>query len=60
MDVDPQLCRKTGWFDYKLEEDSLCAAENCPDCGLVGSQQVGCVDSPVTSRSWGALKALFR
>ena len=61
MDLDPQLCRQTSWFDYRLEEDSPCAEESNPECGLVGAFPVGCPDSPVQAQtSWGAIKTMFR
>lgn len=57
---DPLFCG-----DYNLDEpltlrdDSPCASENNPACGLVGALDVAC-DTPVEMISWGAIKAMFR
>lgn len=61
MRVDPQFCIDVmphhGWH---LHVGSPCAPGGNPGCGLVGARGVACGASPADSRSWGAVKAMFR
>jgi predicted outer membrane repeat protein len=58
---DPLFC-----FDdypeapYALHDDSPCAPEHDPACGLIGAWDVGCGATPVEETSWGSVKAMFR
>lgn len=58
---DPLFC----WDEhpdapYTLHENSPCAPEHNPACGLIGAWNVGCGVTPVEEVSWGAVKAMFR
>jgi hypothetical protein len=55
--ADPLFC---GVGNYYLRADSPCAPENQPRCGLIGPLPVGCGTVSVQSKSWGAVKALYR
>jgi hypothetical protein len=46
--------------DFRLHEDSPCAPDVNPECGLIGAWPVGCGPTPVEETSWGAIKAMFR
>ena len=39
--LDPYFCDWAQW-DFTIAEDSPCAAENNPECGLIGARDVGC------------------
>jgi predicted outer membrane repeat protein len=45
---------------YTLHENSPCAPEQNPACGLIGAWDVGCGVTPVEEMSWGSVKAMFR
>ncbi|MBD3236024.1 MAG: hypothetical protein GF330_04925 [Candidatus Eisenbacteria bacterium] len=58
---DPLFCYPQD-NDLTLEECSPCAPFTPPneECDLIGAWPVGCGGSPVTTASWGMVKALFR
>ena len=39
--LDPYFCDSAQW-DFTIGENSPCAAENNPECGLIGARDVGC------------------
>jgi len=58
--ADPQFC---GVGNYYLQNDSPCAPGNHPDgfdCGVIGPLPVGCGPVSVQTKTWGAVKALYR
>jgi len=60
FDSDPLFC---GLSNYYLRNDSPCAPGNHPDgldCGLIGPLPVGCGPVHVETKTWGAVKALYR
>ncbi len=59
ISADPLFCDGTGG-DLHLEQDSPCAPDFNPACGLIGALPVGCGSSPAQETTWGAMKALFR
>ena len=63
ISVDPQFCGIPDSGNYLLQTDSPCAPGNHPDgydCGQIGAKGVGCGNTPVSTATWGSLKALFR
>jgi hypothetical protein len=58
ISADPLFCDLAN-EDYSLETDSPCAADQNPECGLIGAWPLPCSGVPVTRTTWGALKALF-
>jgi len=60
FNADPLFC---GAGNYYLRADSPCAPGNHPDgfdCGLIGPLPVGCGTVSVQTKSWGAVKALYK
>ncbi len=58
---DPLFCGAAGPNHYYgLHSNSPCTPEANPACGLIGAFGVDCGSTPVSTTSWGALKALFR
>ena len=58
---DPLFCDPMT-RDLTLHANSPCApyTEPNPECDLIGAWQVGCEPTPVSSASWGEIKAIFR
>jgi hypothetical protein len=57
---DPIYCDPIG-SDYGLREDSPCAPDFNPSCGLIGAVGVECTkQTPVRAVSWGGVRSLFR
>ena len=47
--------------DYGLREDSPCAPDSNPACGLIGAVGVECTEpTPVRTVTWGTLRGLYR
>jgi hypothetical protein len=62
ISLDPQFCGTPDSGNYLLQADSPCAPGNHPggnDCGQIGARGVGCGNTPVSTATWGSLKALF-
>ena len=58
---DPLFCGDANPEEpYTLHENSPCAQENNPACGLIGAWGVACGVTAVEEMSWGSLKAMFR
>ncbi len=56
---DPQFCGSVGSWDYRLQSDSPCAAENnvcAQDIGAFGSE---CGSSASAITTWGEVKTLY-
>lgn len=52
---DPMFCdASTG--DFRIDAGSPCAAEQQPECGLIGALGIGCGVSATESWTWGQLK----
>jgi predicted outer membrane repeat protein len=46
--------------DFTIREDSPCAPQQNPTCGLIGAYDVGCsVPAPTVSATWGKIKSLY-
>jgi predicted outer membrane repeat protein len=45
ISADPLFC-ELGWYDLRLQENSPCAPEQQPVCGLLGAWPVGCAGQP--------------
>jgi hypothetical protein len=58
---DPNFCGMP-WDDYRLCQDSICAAANSPWGELIGALGVGCgsCESAVAPRSWSIIKSMYR
>ena len=58
---NPQFCDPDSG-DFTVDSASPCApfTEPNPECDLIGAWPVGCGETPATSRTWGAIKAMFR
>jgi hypothetical protein len=58
---DPQFCYPDpdGAQDWSISNDSPCAPGHST-CGLIGAVGVACDVTPVTTTTWGDVKALFR
>jgi predicted outer membrane repeat protein len=60
LGLDPLFCNPDD-DDLTVREDSPCAPGYNPECGLIGSRPVGCSPpTPVSSTTWGRIKATFR
>lgn len=55
--ADPLFCDPAA-LDLSIAEDSPCAPDG--ECGLIGALPVGCGPTPISQRTWGAIKALYR
>ena len=58
--ADPQFCMMG---DYRITTESPCAPGNSPlggACSLIGAIPPDCTTTPVESRTWGSIKALYR
>ena len=60
--ADPQFCGAWGEENFFLQSDSPCAPGNPENqwCGQIGPLPVGCGAVPVESRSWGAIKHMYK
>lgn len=58
---DPLYCN-VGAGDFTIGANSPCApfSEPNPACDLIGAFEVGCGSVPVTTHTWGGIKAAFR
>jgi len=57
--ADPIFCDVAAQ-DFSIREDSPCAPQQNPTCGLVGALGVGCtVPTPTVSATWGQIKSLY-
>ena len=58
---DPQFCGPSAG-NYYLQSDSPCAPglSPFPDVGLIGALPVGCATVKAESKTWGAIKDLYR
>ncbi|HEX5131162.1 MAG TPA: right-handed parallel beta-helix repeat-containing protein [Candidatus Krumholzibacteria bacterium] len=57
---DPSFCSAT---DYRVMPSSPCAPGQSPlgtNCGLIGALPADCSTTPVESRTWGGVKAIYR
>jgi len=57
--LDPMFCDAAAG-DLRIYDVSPCAAPGNPDCGLIGSSDVGCQMTPIEALTWGVLKDLYR
>lgn len=59
--MDPLFCDPSA-FDLSLQEDSPCApfSPPNPECDLIGAMPVSCGSTGTQTRTWGAIKALYR
>lgn len=55
--LDPMLCDPVNG-DFHIDCQSPCRGR--PGCGLVGALDVGCGSTRTESRTWGAIKAMYR
>ena len=56
---DPLFCdRNSGNFD--LGQNSPCAPDHNPACGLVGARGVSCAPTTARATTWGRLKATWQ
>jgi hypothetical protein len=55
--LDPMLCDPANG-DFHIDCQSPCSDR--PGCGLVGALGVGCGPTRTESRTWGAIKAMYR
>jgi predicted outer membrane repeat protein len=61
--ADPQFCGVQGSTNYFLQSDSPCNAGNHPDgepCGLIGAFPQGCGTVSTETRTWGAIKSIYK
>ncbi len=61
FEADPKFC-DAATDDFTLAADSPCLPGNHPEgieCGLIGALNEGCPAVPVSSVSWGRIKARF-
>ncbi len=61
---DPLFCDPER-NNVTLHADSPCAAENSPECGLIGASPVGCppstgIEGTIETTTWGRIKAMCR
>lgn len=59
MSLDPLFCDFAGG-DYTLQANSPCAPPQSGACGQIGAFGVGCEPVHVETKSWGAIKGLYR
>lgn len=59
IEEDPLFCNVWGG-DYTLASNSPCLPAGNAWGRHMGSEDEGCVESPVTETSWGSIKALYR
>ena len=59
ISLDPMFCDLEDLI-LTLDCRSPCAPENNPECGQIGAWPIGCGSTPVASKTWGGIKALFR
>jgi predicted outer membrane repeat protein len=57
--LDPLFCDGAGG-DLRLQEGSPCAPDANSECDLIGARPVGCQPTPVETKTWGAIKGMFR
>ncbi len=58
--VDPLFC---AGGDYRIKSTSPCVAGASPlggSCQLIGALEADCSTTPVQTRTWGSIKALYR
>jgi hypothetical protein len=58
-EIDPLFCDQEAG-DFTLREGSPCLPEDPFGCGLVGALGQGCGAVSIESKSWGAIKGLYR
>ncbi len=62
--MDPLFCSPdpVGSGDVTIRADSPCApgTNQVPGCASIGAGAVGCTGRPVTAKTWGQVKGLFR
>jgi len=61
--ADPQFCGIQGTTNFFLQSDSPCNAGNHPDgepCGQIGAFPQGCGTVKSETKTWGALKAIYK
>lgn len=58
---DPLFCDPAN-EDFTIQCDSPCAPFTPPnvECHLIGAWPIGCGGTPVTSTTWGGIKAMFK
>ncbi len=61
ISADPLFCDPQAG-DFRLDCASPCApfSPPNPECDLIGAWPIGCGSTRIESRSWGAIKGLFR
>ncbi len=61
LSADPQFCGPSAG-NYYLQSDSPCAPGNSPvsENGLIGALPVGCATVKAETKTWGAIKDLYR
>jgi hypothetical protein len=57
--LDPLFCDSPNGV-YSLQLHSPCAPSGSGECGLIGSEPVGCETVSVSPMSWGTIKGLYR
>ncbi len=58
--ADARFCDPSSGSEFYLRDDSPCAPENNPECGLIGDWPVACGATPTEEMSWGKMKSRFR
>jgi hypothetical protein len=58
-EIDPLFC-DPAIYDLMLRSGSVCLPDDPLGCGLIGALGQGCGPISVDSKSWGAIKALYR
>jgi predicted outer membrane repeat protein len=58
ISVDPLFCDAMS-YDFQLHDLSPCATGG-PSGGYIGAFDVGCTGTAVETKSWGAIKAMYR
>jgi hypothetical protein len=58
-EVDPMFCDPVV-YDLTLRDGSPCLPDNPLGCGLIGALEQGCGSVSAESKSWGAIKSLYR